>query len=399
MSVSELFDRRRVIDVDTHLTEPPGVFVDRIPHRWADAVPQIKRIDGVDCWVSGERVIGRPGRISAAGFAGTLPDGRNTMEEIPAAMYEASARLEMMGEEGIQAEVIFPNVGGLGGATYFTLGEPEFVKGLVRAYNDFITEWTAADPDRLLAITTTPFWDLEFAISEISRCKAMGHRAINFCNAPEHHGLPPLASAHWDPLWSVVQEIGVPVCLHQGGGNLKGLEGDPAAIGVRANFAKESALMFSDNQRAIADVIFGGICHRFPRLRFVSVESGVGWIPGVLEALDWQWSNTGVVADHPEYDLLPSEYFRRQIYGCFWFERTSAVATISQFPNNCLFETDYPHPTCQYPSPGKPSQRPRDYASEALADLPEELLANVLHDTAAELFGLSEAGEQRRPSA
>ena len=70
----------------------------------------------------------------------------------------------------------------------------------------------------------------------------------------------------------------------------------------------------------IANLITGGVCHRFPDLKFVSVESGVGWIPFALEHLDWQWKNCGVPQEHPEYDLLPSEYFKRQIYGCFWFE-------------------------------------------------------------------------------
>ena len=79
------------------------------------------------------------------------------------------------------------------------------------------------------------------------------------------------------------------------------------------------------NAKTIAQLITGGICHRFPDLDFVSVESGIGWIPFALAALDWQWQNCGVPAEHPEYDLLPSEYFRRQIYGCFWFERDTAA--------------------------------------------------------------------------
>ena len=77
----------------------------------------------------------------------------------------------------------------------------------------------------------------------------------------------------------------------------------------------------SATSRVIANLITGGVCHRFPNLKFVSVESGVGWIPFALEHLDWQWKNCGVPQEHPEYDLLPSEYFMRQMYGCFWFER------------------------------------------------------------------------------
>ena len=130
------------------------------------------------------------------------------------------------------------------------------------------------------------------------------------------------------------------------------------------NFAKVSSLIFLDNMRCIGDLIFGGVCHRFPDLKLVSVESGVGWIPAALETFDWQWRNGGVRDEHPEYDLLPSEYFRRQIYGCFWFEQQVALDAIAQYPDNILFESDYPHPTCQHPGPRTPGQRPRDYAQE-----------------------------------
>ena len=79
-------------------------------------------------------------------------------------------------------------------------------------------------------------------------------------------------------------------------------------------------MLFTLNASAITSLVFGGICQRFPDLKFVSVESGVGWIPFLLEAMDWNFHNTGVVKEHPELELLPSEYFARQIYSCFWFE-------------------------------------------------------------------------------
>jgi len=119
------------------------------------------------------------------------------------------------------------------------------------------------------------------------------------------------------------------------------------------------------------------------------VESGVGWIPGALETFDWQWHNGGVRDDHPEYDLLPSEYFERQIYGCFWFEEQVARNAIERFPNNILFETDYPHPTCQHPGPRTAAQRPREYASRVLADVDPQVVENVLWRTAAELYRIS----------
>jgi predicted TIM-barrel fold metal-dependent hydrolase len=161
---------------------------------------------------------------------------------------------------------------------------------------------------------------------------------------------------------------------------------DPGGIGQQAVFGKESAMMILDNMRSLADLFFGGVCHRFPDLRFVSVESGVGWLPGVLEAFDWQWRNGGIGVEHPEYDLLPSEYFERQVYACFWFERQAALNAIERWPDNILYETDFPHPTCQHPGPRTPAQRPREYATEALGGLDDATLQKVLHDNAAALY-------------
>src|SRR5690606_18157773 len=154
------------------------------------------------------------------------------------------------------------------------------------------------------------------------------------------------------------------------------------------NFAKVSSLIFMDNMRCIADLIFGGVCHRFPDLKMVSVESGAGWIPAALEAFDWQWRNGGVRLEHPEYDLLPSEYFRRQIYGCFGFEDAGARFALELYPDNLLYETDSPHPPCQHPGPATPARYPREYAADVLGHLPDGVLSKVLHDNAAALYSI-----------
>jgi predicted TIM-barrel fold metal-dependent hydrolase len=258
----------------------------------------------------------------------------------------------------------------------------------VKAYNDFLTDWTSADPSRLIAITALPFWDVEASVAELQRCAANGHRAVNFCNNPADHGEPPLAHKHWDPIWAAAQEAGLSVSFHVGGGSMGTQFEDTAEMGWMTNFAKVSSLIMLDNMRCVTELILGGVCHRFPDLKLVSVESGVGWIPGLLETCDWQWRNGGVVDEHPEYDLLPSEYFKRQVYGCFWFERDSAVDAIKHYPDNILFETDYPHPTCQHPGPRTPALEPRQYAAEALGSLDDVTLEKVLSGNAATIYGL-----------
>src|SRR4029077_2000409 len=129
------------------------------------------------------------------------------------------------------------------------------------------------------------------------------------------------------------------------------------------------------------------VCHRFPRLDFVSVESGVGWLPFALASLDWQWKNCGVALEHPEYGLLPSEYSQRQMYGCFWFEEATVKQAVELLgPDNFMYETDFPHPTSMTPGPASAARAPRDYVNDALGDLPDDTLRKLLHGNAARVY-------------
>jgi predicted TIM-barrel fold metal-dependent hydrolase len=386
---TDLFDRFRVIDVDTHLTEPPDVWTARVPAAMKDRVPHVERQDGRDVWIVDGNYIGAPGFYSMAGFDGVLPAKvPATYDEIAPAMYDSTERLKFLDEQGIDAQVLYPNVGGFGNGYFLNIGERDLVLTCVQAYNDFLTDWTSADPNRLIAITALPFWDVDASVAELQRCAEAGHRAVNFCNNPADHGEPPLAHKHWDPIWAAAQDAGLSVSFHVGGGSMGTQFEDTAEMGWMTNFAKVSSLIMLDNMRCVTELILGGVCHRFPDLKLVSVESGVGWIPGLLETCDWQWRNGGVLDEHPEYDLLPSEYFKRQVYGCFWFERDSAVDAIEHYPDNILFETDYPHPTCQHPGPRTPAQEPRQYAAEALDSLDDVTLEKVLSGNAAKIYGL-----------
>ena len=140
-----------------------------------------------------------------------------------------------------------------------------------------------------------------------------------------------------------------------------------------------SALIYVENARSISNIIYSGVLERFPKLRVVSVESGIGWIPFILEALDYQLTES---APHA-VDLLsmkPSDYFRRQVYGCFWFERLAPVKLIEEIGvNNVLFETDFPHPTCLHPGGV-------ERAAELFADTSDHIRRRVFQDNAAELY-------------
>jgi len=293
-----------------------------------------------------------------------------------------------MDEEDIYAMVLYPNLGGFGSGGFLRLKEPELMLECVRAYNDFQTDWSSADPNRLLPVTALPFWDVEASVKEIERCAGRNHRAVLFGSRPETFGQPPLAHKHWDPVWAATRDAGLSISFHIGSGDISDITLDAAEMGPKANFSRGGSLALLDNQNCLANLLFGGVCARFPDLDFVSVESGVGWLQCVLEMFDWQWVNGDVRKEHPEYDLLPSEYFKRQVYGSFWFEKRGVEGALAAFPDNLMWETDYPHPTSQYPSPNSSAVRPADYAQETLANIPEDTVRKVLQDTPARLYGV-----------
>ncbi len=386
-----LFDRVRAIDTDTHITEPPDVWTARVSTaKWGDAVPHVRKHGGRDVWFIRDQAVGSPGFTTMAGFDGSIPDGPKGYDDIPRGAFDAGERLKHMDAEGIYAQVLYPNVGGFGSGGFLKLKQPELMLECVRAYNDFLIDWCSADPKRLIPVAAMPFWDVSECVKEVERAVAKGHRAVLAASQPEAWGEPPLSARHWDPFWAAVQETGVPISFHIGGGDLSDLFVDQYGLGMRANFARVSSMIFMQNVTCLADLIFGGVCHRFPNLKLVSVESGVGWIPSYLEAADWQFVNSETRREHPEYDLLPSEYFRRQIYGCFWFESQGLRAALEAFPDNLLWETDFPHPTCQHPGlTGGLTEHPADYAEHAFTGVPESTIERVLHGTAAALYGIA----------
>jgi predicted TIM-barrel fold metal-dependent hydrolase len=384
----KLFDRYKVIDIDTHITEPAGVWTERVSSKWGDKVPHIRQFQGRDMWFIGDQVVGGPGFYTMAGHDDTFPDVPMGYDAIPAASYDAKARLELMDEEGIYAMVLYPNLGGFGSGGFLKLEERALMLECVQAYNDFLVDWASADPNRLLPVMALPFWDIDAAVAEIQRSAAKGHRAVLFGSRPETFGQPQLAHVHWDPVWAATQDAGLSISFHIGSGDISDIAFDTSGMGTKANFSRGGSVAFLDNQNCLANLLFGGVCARFPNLDFVSVESGVGWLQCALEMFDWQWTNGGVAKEHPEYDLLPSEYFKRQVYGSFWFEKKGVDAALADFPDNLMWETDYPHPTSQYPSPNSVAVHPADYAQTVLADVPEETVRKVLQDTPARLYGV-----------
>jgi uncharacterized protein len=382
-----------VIDTDTHVVEPPDLWTSRMPEKYGDLVPHVKwdGNEAEEAWFIGDQRVAPVGGAAQAGWSEYPPDHPRRWQDADPATWDAKARLARMDEYGIFAQVLYPNVALFNQTLLQSVDDKQLMLSYIQAYNDWQTDWSSADPDRLIPMTTLPFWDLDATLAEIDRCATNGHRGIVFSQEPGNFGLPSLVDRHWDPMWASAQEKHLPVNFHIASGDISLAEsgGGMAEAGRHASYASMGVSFFMGNARTIAQLTCGGICHRFPQLNFVSVESGIGWIPFALASLDWQWKNCGVHVEHPEYELLPSEFFKRQIYGCFWFEDATALSALQQLgPDNILYETDFPHPTSMSPGPASSAIAPNDYLEQTFGHLPEPTLRAILHDNAARLYNL-----------
>jgi predicted TIM-barrel fold metal-dependent hydrolase len=366
----------RPISTDDHAWEKPDTFTSRVPEQFRDDCPRLVEIEGEDWWVyAGSKV-----RKVGTGAAAMMPD-RGAVKrfvDAPAAAYDAAARLDTMNADGVAVEVLFPQAAGFGGGPFVsTSGEPDLRLACIRAYNDYLVEeWAGVSP-RFVAQCLLPLWDVDLAVAEVRRAQGIGHRAVVWTAAPQSFGFAHFNDAYWDPLWATFQELGMPVALHIG--SAKGHMDLWDDYTFFRRLAVVSTTAITSNLAAIANLLFSGVLERFPELAFVSVESGLGWVPYLLETADHQYE-----AQHlwdEGMTMRPSEYFRRNVYVNFWFEASGIVLRHMIGVDNIMWEADFPHPTSTYP-------HSRKAIETSLAGVPAEEQQKMLETNAARVFGI-----------
>lgn len=364
------------ISTDDHAWEKRDAFTSRVPKEFRYDCPQVVNIDGEDTWVyAGKKV-----RVVGTGAAAMLPDrgAIKTWDEAPPAVYDAKARLDEMDADGVAVEVLFPQASGFGGGPYVsTKGSPELRLASIRAYNDYLAEEWGDVSHRYVTQCLAPMWDVDLAVAEVRRAHGIGHKAIVWTAAPQNFDFPHFNDGYWDPLWATLQELQMPCSLHIGSGglNMDIWEG----FDKFRRLALVSVTAITSNLAAMANLILSGVLDRFPELKFISVESGLGWVPYMLETADHQYE-----AQHlwdSGMTMRPSEYFRRQCYVNFWFEATGIALRHFIGIDNIMWEADFPHPTSTYP-------HSRKAIETALAEVPADEQQKMLQTNAEHVFGL-----------
>jgi predicted TIM-barrel fold metal-dependent hydrolase len=372
----------QIVSVDDHVIEHPTVWTDRMPAKYKDAAPRIERAeDGNDWWIyEGAKA----GNFALNAVAGKDPkdfgmDPRSYDDMLPGC-YGIEDRIKDMDAEGVHVQLCFPNFGGFAGSVFAKSKDMDVAVAATRAYNDFILdEWCAHAPERQIPLMMTPYWDVAETVREMHRTAAKGARSVTFPELPDRLGLPSWHTDHWDPIFAAAQELNMPLSLHFGSGGSP--QASPEAMST--NFTVGISLFALNSMTAMTELLLSPVFHKFPNLKVALSEGGIGWMPYMLERMDYVWERHRFYNDVNQ-EHRPSEIFTDHIYGCFISDAAGIEARHRIGVDNLMFESDYPHSDSQWP-------HTRKILAESLADVPDDEARKMVEDNARKLYNFPRA--------
>ena len=381
-----------LISCDSHAQPDKDAFTSRMSKaKWGDAIPHLAETTDkahmavafdrpVQRWLVNGQVVGNRGVVNCPTV---MADPMRKYfpqhwDEVPSYVYNPADRLGALDQDGVDGEVLFPNDPVQSG-TFFQ-GNAEFELDCVRAYNDAIAAWREVS-ERYVPLAVMPYMSgIEVTVAEVQRAVQKGHRGVVMLVEPSQslEGLKHFNDPYWDPLWAACQELDVPIHWHASGGLRLSM---PRWSGYSRN--QEQAVGpsggFSVQAQFIPNLIFSGVLDRYPRLKWVCAETGLGWVNYILEGCDHEWERRHLWTE----GILtrPSELFRRQIYVDFWYESAGIQQRHNIGIENIMWESDYPHSTSTYPESW-------EFVNRTLAGVPEDEKKLLLYGNAMRVYGL-----------
>ncbi|HEX6513759.1 MAG TPA: amidohydrolase family protein [Chloroflexota bacterium] len=338
-----------LISADSHVAFDRDAFTSRMSRsKWGDKIPHVASREQDGQVVDGWAVYGHPPDQQVCNCPALMgdpfPHWPTTWEEVPRAAFEPLERLKALDLDGVDAEVLFPNPPG---ALYYSYGDPHFELEAVQAYNDVLADWAAAS-ERYIPLAAVPWLQPPNVITgEIERAVRAGHKGVNVMGKMPK-GLPHLADRHWDPLWDVCQELEVGIHFHGSAGLTAG-----SSIKFWQGYTERQAHSAMTSTSAVTpaqiipQLIFCGVTERFPTLKIVFAEAGIGGFNYVLAACDHEWEQRRLWQEG--LSTRPSEAVQRQMFVNFWFEAEGIKLRHAIGINNLMWESDFPHVASYYP--------------------------------------------------
>ncbi|KMS51647.1 hydrolase [Novosphingobium barchaimii LL02] len=375
-----------IVDADAHVNPSHDMWADYLSEPFREMAPQIEH--GEDCdYIVFEGRRRKLNLISAqAGRDGKDFKMHGRAADARAGGWMPKARLDDMDSDGIDTAVLF------GGGPLGTTNNELFLASF-EAYNRWLADFCAYAPSRFAGVGYVPMQDVDVAIRMMRDFAARGLKAVNIPAFPmakvdvagatgldaqtraltgDVNGDRSYADPEFDPFWKAACDLGIPVTIHLGGRAVRFTE---------PKFFLSDLLMSKFGMgEPIAIMIYGGVFQRFPDLRLVSVESGVGWFAFAANYMDETWDKqrhwVNSVLEH-----APSYFWERNIFGSFIHDRAGILMRELPGAGNIMWSSDYPHSETTFPhSLAK--------IEELFAGVPEDEKNMIIGGRAKALFNL-----------
>jgi predicted TIM-barrel fold metal-dependent hydrolase len=374
-----------VISADGHVDLPllpADLFTARVPAALRDRVPHVVQVDGVSQWVDGDGALlagvggtshtgspyvkGQSARFDRMNESGFWDDVASGIMH-PA---DPALRLAAQDRDGIVGEVVY---GILGAAN--AIRDPEIQVAVMAAYNDWLVEFCAAADGRIVGVACLPSGNPDAAAAELRRLAARGQLAVEVAMT---HDLLPLWRQEFAPIWQAADETGAIVHLHTIGPPI-----DPRhATNARERASWVGAWLTVFQLRMIdrlAELTFGGVLHAHPNMRVVLGESGIGWLPYVLDRMDEEWHERFT---HLELTMPPSDYYRRQMFATFQRDEAGLLLADRIGVHTLMWGNDFPHGDGVWPDS-------RSVIDKQFAEVSADTRQAICLDNAARLYGFA----------
>jgi predicted TIM-barrel fold metal-dependent hydrolase len=332
-----------------------------------------------------EYIPGKIHRSDRMASTGLYDDGKKGIRRLT----DPELRIKDQDRDSVQAEVLY----GILGATS-RLNDPEAAVEVIRVYNEWLAGFCEGHPDRFVGLAAIPNNPLEAAIAEVERVAKRGAcRGLDIANSAD---LKPLWDPYWEPLWEIINGTGLPLHFHTVGGYLPDhirkimfLGGDPSRASLpdapnvpmpvaRAAFATNITHFQINMANILTSMIFAGVLEKFPRIRLVLGESGIGWIPYVLWRMDAEWEDQ---FKDLSLKMPPSGYWKRQCYATYQTDPIGVKLIDELGADRIMWGSDFPHPDGIWPDS-------REYIQKELGHLPAAVRRKVICENAGKLYGL-----------
>jgi len=364
-----------LVSVDDHCVEPANVFDGRMPARYADRAPRIVEKDGNQIWVfEGESA----SYLGLNAVAGRPPDewGLNPTryDEMRRACWDIDERVRDMSADGLLAQLCFPTFPQFCGQYFNRQKDKDLVVATIRAYNDWNIEvWAGSHPGRQIPCALVPLWDAELAAKEIRRVALMGCHSVAFSENPYKLGYPSLHSDHWEPFFAACADEATVICTHLGSSSEIPVTSPDAPMDVSV------VLVPTTLQHTAVDIVWSGVFGRYPSLKWALSEGGIGWVPYILERMDYTYKRHSCWTGSNFGGKLPSEVFREHVITCFIEDHAGIENRHHMNLDFICLESDYPHSDSSWP-------RTPEQVAEFMAPLDPTEVDKITHLNALRHF-------------